>query len=228
MKREFDINIYSRDIFLIIQFIIYIIIFIVSYICFLYVTGGKLIAVIFTFSFLLLGYFKFPRLYGKAIIKITSEKRNYKIEYMQPYRFGKMKPILEFHLRDVDSYKYESGYAFDFFKIKFKSGKVLKLNQWSFDKDDDFKKFINSFKSDIKSYNQLKGTTEPIERQKSLLENRTYLIVMAIMFSLIIIGIIVGLILKGTSNKGGLIMVGVILGPMIWSISQIINGLRQK
>ena len=228
MKREFYINIYSRVRFMELLFLMLVIVMILTYIFARYGNLGIIMILIANIILVILTNLILPKKYGKAIIKITSEKRNYKIEYLQPYRFRKMKPILEFHLRDVDSYKYESGYIFDFFKIKFKSGKVLKLNQWFFDKDDDFMKFMNSFKSDIKSYNQLKGTTEPIERQKSLLENRTYLIVMAIMFSLIIIGIIVGLILKGTSNKGGLIMVGVILGPMIWSISQIINGLRQK
>ena len=228
MKREFYINIYSRVRFMELLFLMLVIVMILTYIFARYGNLGIIMILIANIILVILTNLILPKKYGKAIIKITSEKRNYKIEYIQPYRFGKMKPILEFHLRDVDSYKYESGYAFDFFKIKFKSGKVLKLNQWYADKDDDFMKFMNYFKSDIKSYNQLKGTTEPIERQKSLLENRTYLIVMAIMFSLIIIGIIVGLILKGTSNKGGLIMVGVILGPMIWSISQIINGLRQK
>lgn len=172
-------------------------------------------------------FFVLPRYTSKAILLITSDADGLQVDWIKPYWGNKSKPIQRIRLDEIKSYKYESSYNFSTLKLRLKSGSRVQFHRWYNDDNDDFDKFMTHFKRAIESYNKKKSTTVAIEKEKSIMENKTFLIVIGILIGMIFIATIMLLIFKGVNNMKGIISVLIFLGPLIWVITQIVKGLQK-
>ena len=96
------------------------------------------------------------------------------------------------------------------------SGKTIKLHRWYNDSNDDFDKFMTQFKRAIESYNKKKSTETVIEKEKLIMENRTFLITVGLLIGMIFIAAILLLIFRGVRNIKGIFPMLIVLGPLIW------------
>jgi len=86
---------------------------------------------------------------------------------------------------------------------------------------------MTHFKRTIESYNKKKSTTAVIEKEKSIMENRTFLVAIGLLIGVIFIATILLVIFKGVSNMKGIIPILIVLGPLIWVIIRIVKGLQK-
>lgn len=188
---------------------------------------GQIIAGVYMISATFISLFTLPKYIAKAILLITSDADGLQVDWIKPYWGNKSKPIQRIRLDEIKSYKYESSYNFSTLKLRLKSGSRVQLHRWYNDDNDDFDKFMTHFKRAIESYNKKKSTTVAIEKEKSIMENKTFLIVIGILIGMIFIATIMLLIFKGMNNMKGIISVLIFLGPLIWVITQIVKGLQK-
>jgi hypothetical protein len=190
--------------------------------------AGQISAIICIFVGLIL-FFILPKYVAKAVLIISGDTESLRLDWIKPFWGSKLKPSQHIDLDELKSYKYEPSNNFDTLKLRLKSGRKIKLHRWFFDSNDDFDKFMNYFRRTIVNHNNKKSTTTIIEREKLIMENRTFLITIAVIISLIFIGTILLLIFKGVSNVNtkGIVMLTVFLGPLVWVIIQVIKGLRE-
>ena len=186
---------------------------------------------ILMFCILLIGFVTInylPQITSKAIYKIKIDLYDFKIDCVRPYLGSKFTESISFIINDIKSYKFEPSNNFDTFKIFFKSSKSITIYRWYNDTDDDFSKFLTHFKRLVKRHNEKKSTLVPIELEKNIMENKGFLVGVAV--TLIIIGVMsIFLILyKGINNPKGFIIIFIVLSPLIWIISQVIKGLKKK
>lgn len=185
------------------------------------ILGVLAIAIVFS------SLFVFPKYIAKAILLISTDAEGFQFDWVKPYWGSKPKPTQRVRLDELKSYKYESSYNFSTLKLKLKSGSRIQLHRWYNDSNDDFDKFMNHFKRSIESYNKKKSTTAVIEKEKSIMENRTFLIAIGLLIGVIFIATILLLNFKGVSNIKGIIPILIVFAPLIWVIIQIVKGLQK-
>ena len=186
------------------------------------ILGALAIAIVFS------SFFIFPKYIAKGILLISSDTEGFQFDWVKPYWGSKPKLTQRVRLDELKSYKYESSYNFSTLRLRLKSGSRIQLHRWYNDSNDDFDKFMTHFKRSIKSYNKKKSTTAVIEREKSIMENRTFLVAIGLLIGVIFIATILLVIFKGVSNMKGIIPILTVLGPLIWVIVQIVNGLQKS
>lgn len=187
---------------------------------------GQIILGILAVVLVFISLFIFPKYIAKAILLISFDSEVFKLNWVKPYWGSKLKPSQVVHLDELKSYKYESSYNFSTLRLRLRSGCKIQLHRWYNDNNDDFDKFMTHFKRSIESYNKKKSTIEQIEKEKSIMENRTFLMGIGLLIGLICIATILLLIFKGVSNIKGIIPILIVLGPLTWVVAQIIKGLK--
>lgn len=186
------------------------------------ILGALAIAIVFS------SFFIFPKYIAKGILLISSDTEGFQFDWVKPYWGSKPKLTQRVRLDELKSYKYEPSYNFSTLRLRLKSGSRIQLHRWYNDSNDDFDKFMTHFKRSIKSYNKKKSTTAVIEREKLIMENRTFLVAIGLLIGVIFIATILLVIFKGVSNMKGIIPILTVLGPLIWVIIQIVNGLQKS
>lgn len=181
-----------------------------------------ILAIVLVFS----SFFIFPKYIAKAILLISTDMEGFQLDWVKPYWGSKPKQLQRVRLEELKSYKYESSYNFSTLKLRLKSGSKIQLHRWYNDSNDDFDKFMTHFKRTIESYNKKKSTTAVIEKEKSVMENRTFLVAIGLLIGVIFIATILLIIFKGVSNMKGIIPILIVLGPLIWVIIRIVKGLQ--
>jgi len=188
---------------------------------------GQIIFGVYILSAAFISLFILPKYISKAILLISTDTEGFQFNWVKPYWGSKPKHTQRVRLDELKSYKYESSYNFSTLKLKLKSGSRIQLHRWYNDSNDDFDKFMTHFKRTIESYNKKKSTTAVIEKEKSIMENRTFLIVIGLLIGVIFIATILLIIFKGVSNMKGIIPILIVLGPLIWVIIRIVKGLQK-
>ena len=214
MERKFNIICYSKWRFTILFFLRFGI-------------PGQIIIGIYLVIGTILAFFIIPKYVSKAILLISSDTEGFQFDWVKPYWGSKPKLTQRVRLDELKSYKYESSYNFSTLKLRLKSGSRIQLHRWYNDSNDDFDKFMTHFKRTIESYNKKKSTTAVIEKEKSIMENRTFLIAIGLLIGVIFIATILLFIFKGVSNMKGIIPILIVLGPLIWVIIRIVKGLQK-
>lgn len=190
--------------------------------------AGQIVLGVLAVTIVFSSLFIFPKYVAKAILLISSDTEGFQFDWVKPYWGSKPKLTQRVRLDELKSYKYESSYNFSTLRLRLKSGSSIQLHRWYNDSNDDFDKFMTHFKRTIESYNKKKSTTAVIEKEKSIMENRTFLITIGLLIGVIFIATILLVIFKGVSNMKGIIPILIFLGPLIWVIIQIVNGLQKS
>ena len=188
---------------------------------------GQIIIGIYLIIGTVLAFFILPKYVSKATLLISTDTEGFQFDWIKPYWGSKPKLTQRVRLDELKSYKYESSYNFSTLKLRLKSGSRIQLHRWYNDSNDDFDKFLTHFKRTIESYNKKKSTTAVIEKEKSIMENRTFLIVKGLLIGVIFIATILLVIFKGVSNMKGIIPILIVLAPLIWVIIRIVKGLQK-
>jgi uncharacterized membrane protein len=188
---------------------------------------GQVMLGIFAVGIVFASIFIIPKYIAKAIIVIYIDPEGLQFDWVKPYWGSRPKQTQRVSLDELKSYKYESSYNFSTLKLRLKSSGRIKLHRWYNDSNDDFDKFMTHFKRTIESYNKKKSTTTVIEKEKSIMENRSFLIAIGLVIGVIFIATILLLIFKGVSNMKGIIPILIVLGPLIWVIIRIVKGLQK-
>jgi uncharacterized membrane protein len=188
---------------------------------------GQIILGILAIVLVFTSFFIIPKYIAKAILVISIDSEGFQLDWVKPYWGSKPKQTQHVRLDELKSYKYESSYNFSTLKLRLKSGSILQLHRWYNDSDDDFDKFMTHFKRTIESYNKKKSTTTVIEKEKSIMENRTFLIAIGLLLGVIFVATILLFIFKGVSNLKGIIPILIVLGPLIWVVIRIVKGLQK-
>ena len=227
MNKNYKVIVYSKWRFVIL-FLLYIVSIIPITLFFLhYGITGQIIIGIHLVIGTVLAFFVLPRYISKAILLISSDTEGFQLDWVKPYWGSKPKLTQRVRLDELKSYKYESSYNFSTLKLRLKSGSRIQLHRWYNDSNDDFDKFMTHFKRTIESYNKKKSTTAVIEKEKLIMENRTFLIAIGLLIGVIFIATILLVIFKGVSNWKGIIYLLIVLGPLIWVVIQIVKGLQK-
>jgi hypothetical protein len=184
-------------------------------------------------SITVLGFFAigipiFPKLYAKTVYQVKIDTEWILFECIKPYLWSKPSEPIRVNLNDLKSFKYEPSNNFDLFRLRLKSGKKIRFYQYFFDNKDDFDVFLRDFRKAVTNYNKENSTITPIEEEKSIMENKYFLWIVAVIISVIFIGTILLLIFKGVSNPKGIIAILIVLGPLSWVITQVVQGLKKK
>jgi uncharacterized membrane protein len=212
----------------VILFLLYIVSIIPITLIFLhYDITGQIIIGIYLVIGTVLAFFILPRYISKALLLISSDTEGFQFDWIKPYWGSKSKLNQRVRLDELKSYKYESSYNFSTLKLRLKSGSRIQLHRWHNDSNDDFDKFMTHFKRTIESYNKQKSTTVVIEKEKSIMEIRTFLVAIGLLIGVIFIATILLVIFKGVSNMKGIIPILIVLGPLIWVIIQIVKGFHK-
>ncbi len=164
-----------------------------------------------------------PKKLAKAIMNLTVSKDCLRLEWEKQFA-GFEKESQEIPWENIVSYKYEPSHNFNLLRFNLIDGGSVKFYQWFFDCDDDFRKFLRDFEQGIQHDKRKKtvGKTGHIERQKNLMENKSVLVSLAVMIVLVCSLLVFAVATKGFANPKGLILIGIVLGPLIWSIRNII------
>lgn len=149
------------------------------------------------------------------------------LKWLKSYWRGRIKNSLKINLDEVKSYQYESSYNFSTFKLRLKTNKKIVFHRWIMDSDDDFDKFMTQFKQMVKYYNSRKSTTEPIIREKSIMENRIFLISVGTILVILLLSGILSIFLVSKINVKGLILFLGLLAPLTWVLMKVVNSLKE-
>lgn len=175
----------------------------------------------------LLNTFLTPKYFAKSVIEIWCNDTCIEIANKKPFYGSKINKKISMRFDDFKSYKFEATSNFSTFIITLKDGSTHKFHRWYNDNNDQFDEFYKVFTQKIKIINKTHRFSNEIKREKSILENRTFLIVIAIILTLIILATIILLFTRGVQNKSGFIYIFIFLGPLVWLANQIYNGLRK-
>lgn len=169
-----------------------------------------------------------PRYIAKSELEIYCDTTSVEITCIKPSFGSKIDKIISIKYDDLKSYKFEATNYFSTFKLVLKDGTTHKFHRWYNDNNDQFDDFYAFFKKNIKINNHKNSSSETIKRQKSILENRLFLIVVAIILALMILTTIVLLFTRGIQNKSGFVFIFIFLSPVIWLVFQVINRLNKQ
>lgn len=190
-------------------------------------TAGQIVIIFFAVVLSIFPLFVLPKYVAKAILLISFDKEGFQLEWVKPYFGNKPKPIQCVRFDELKSYKYTPSYSFSTLKLVLKSDSKIQLHQWYNDSNDDFDKFMTHFNRTVEIYNKKKSTTIVIEKEKLIMENRTFLVMIGLLIGVVFIATILLIILKGVSNIKGIISILIVLGPLIWVVAQIVNELQK-
>ena len=169
-----------------------------------------------------------PKYIAKSELKIYCDTTLVEITCIKPCFEIKINKIISIKYDELKSYKFEATNYFSTFKLVLKDGTTHKFHRWYNDNDDQFDDFYAVFKKNIKINNNKNSSSETIKRQKSILENRLFLIVVTIILALMILTTIVFLFTRGVQNKSGFVFIFIFLSPIIWLVFQVINRLKKQ
>lgn len=176
----------------------------------------------------LLNTFITPKYLAKSELEIYCGNSGIEITCIKPLLGSKIGKIISVKYEEIKSYKFESTNYFSTFKIILKDGSTYKFHRWYNDNDDQFDGFDKAFIKNIKTYNNRKTSSGIIKREKSIFENRLFLIIVAIILSLMVLTTIILLFTKGIQNKSGFIFMFIFFPPLIWVSIQVIRGLKNN
>lgn len=227
MEKNYKINCYSKWRFAILLLVSFLTMLPVTVYFLRFGITGQIVIGFWAVLLSIVPFFILPRYISKAILLITFDTEGFQFDWVKPYWGSKPKQPQRVSLDELKSYKYESSYNFSTLKLRLKSGGRIKLHRWYNDDKDDFDKFMTHFKRTIESYNKKKNTVTVIEKEKLIMENRSFLIAIGLVIGVIFIATISLLIFRGVSNMKGIVSVLIVLGPLIWVITRIIKGLQK-
>ena len=227
MEKEYKIICYAKSRYAFGIIVPLLMLFPITFILLKYGLVGQIAIGVFVVVFIALSFFILPRYISKAILLISSDTEGFQFDWVKPYWGNKPKPTQRVRLDELKSYKYESSYNFSTLKLRLKSGNRIQLHRLYNDSNDDFDKFMTHFKRNIENYNKKKSATVVIQKEKSIMENRTFLIAIGLLIGMIFTTTILLLIFKGVSSMKGIIPILIVLGPLIWVIIRIVKGLQK-
>jgi len=170
----------------------------------------------------------FPKFYAKAIYQAEIDPEGIQLDNIKPYLWGKLQQSLRINFNELKSYKYEPSNNFAMFRLRLRTGKKIKFDQYFFDCKDDFDVFLMDFEKAIKVYNKSTNKDNQINAEKLIMDNKVFLWVVAVIITLMVISAVVLISIKGISNPKAFVSIFVFLGPLGWVISQVIKGLKKK
>lgn len=226
MRKEFKIISYSksRSVFSLVVELLMLVPIIIFFLKYRLV--GQIMIGVFAITFVALSFI-LPKYTAKALLLISVDAEDFQFDWIKSYWGSKAKQSVKFSLKELKSYKYESSYNFSTLKLRLKSGEKLKFHRWYNDSNDDFDKFMTCLKRAIENYNKKKSTVATIEKEKLIMENKSFLIIVGLIIVAIFITTIFLFIHKGVSNIKGIVPILIVLGPLIWVIIQVIEGLQK-
>lgn len=228
MEKNYIIFAYSRIRMVLVMFlpILFLIILIIPLAESLFGKVGEYFGLGLAIVIALVNFFKTPRYLAKSILGIRTNSKGFSVYCIKPF-FGK-KPGEEILINysDLKFYKFERSYNIEIFKLTFKDDRKFRIIKWNDDDDDQFLSFRFYFERQIKAYNNRKRTIEKIEREKTLFENKVFLIIVASVIILIFIATILLFTFKGIENKGGVILLFIFLSPLIWVSYEVFTRLK--
>jgi len=170
----------------------------------------------------------FPKLYAKAIYRAEIDSEGIQLDNIKPCLWGKLQQPLRVNFNELKSYKYEPSNNFAMFRLRLRTGKKIKFDQYFFDCKDDFDVFLRDFEKALKVYNKSKDTDNQINAENLIMNNKIFLWVVAVIIMLVVISAVILISIKGISNPKAFISIFVFLGPLGWVISQVVKGLKKK
>jgi len=189
--------------------------------------GGQIIIGLFCIVLAIVPFFILPKYIAKGIVQILIDTDTLQLTWVKSFLGSVDNKSLKFRFDEIKSYKFEPSYNFDTLKIELNSGEKLKLHRWYNDNKDDFNKFMTLFKRKIEAHNKKKSTVTPIKKERLIMENKTFLLIIGIIIALLIISTIALIFILGVNNIKGIISLLIVIGPLIWLANQIINGLKK-
>ena len=190
--------------------------------------GGQIIIGLFCIVLAIVPFFILPKYIAKGIVQILIDTDTLQLTWVKSFLGSADNKSLKFRFDEIKSYKFEPSYNFDTLKIELNSGEKLKLHRWYNDNKDDFNKFMTLFKRKIEAHNKKKSTVTPIKKERLIMENKTFLLIIGIIIALLIISTIALIFILGVNNIKGIISLLIVIGPLIWLANQIINGLKKS
>lgn len=189
--------------------------------------GGQIIIGLFVIILVILPLFILPKYIAKGIVQILIDTDSIQLTWVKSFLGNTANQSVQFRFDEIKSYKFEPSNNFDTLKIELNSGEKLKIHRWLYDKKDDFNKFMTLFKRKIEAHNKKKSTVTPIKKERLIMENKTFLLIIGIVISLLIISAIALIFIMGVSNIKGIVSLLIVIGPLIWVSMQVVNGLKK-
>jgi len=189
--------------------------------------GGQIIIGLFCIVLAIVPFFILPKYIAKGIVQILIDTDTLQLTWVKSFLGSAANESLKFRFDEIKSYKFEPSYNFDTLKIELNSGEKLKLHRWYNDNKDDFNKFMTLFKRKIEAHNKKKSTITPIKKERLIMENKTFLLIIGIIIALLIISAIALIFIMGVSDITGIVTLLIVIGPLIWVANQVINGLKK-
>jgi len=189
--------------------------------------GGQIIIGLFVIILVILPLFILPKYIAKGIVQILIDTDSIQLTWVKSFLGNTANQSVQFRFDEIKSYKFEPSYNFDTLKIEFNSGEKLKIHRWLYDKKDDFNKFMTLFKRKIEAHNKKKSTVTPIKKERLIMENKTFLLIIGIVIALLIIFAIALIFIMRVSNIKGIVSLLIVIGPLIWVAIQVVNGLKK-
>lgn len=185
-------------------------------------TGGCL-GILFCF----VNWFITPKYFAKSIVEIYCDNTGLEITCVKPIYGSKISKIISIKYDDFKSYKFEATSNFSTLKITVKNSAKYKVHRWYNDSGDQFDNFFTVFDKNIKIYNKKKSLLERIEKEKSIIENHSFLILVASILFLVFLAAILLLFTRPIQNISGIFLIFIFLAPLTWTSFQVIKGLKK-
>ena len=168
-----------------------------------------------------------PKPYAKSVYQARIDTDRVVFECIKPCLWSKSKPALQVNFNELKSYDFDKNLFFDVLKLKLQSGKKLLFQRQVSDKNEDLEIFVRNFKEAVEQYNQAHSVSKPIEKGKTLMDNKIFLWILAVVFGLIIaVGIV--LLIVTETNRNQLIRFLIVIAPSVWVFNQVVKGLKKK
>ena len=190
-------------------------------------TIGEILIFVYLIIGVVIPFFILPKYIAKGIIQIIIDTDSIQLIWVKYFLGSAIKKPLKFRFDEIKSYKFEPSNNFDTIKIEFNSGEKLKIHRWLYDKKDDFNKFMTLFKRKIEAHNKKKSTVTQIKKERLIMENKTFLLIIGIVIALLIIFAIALIFIMRVSNIKGIVSLLIVIGPLIWVAIQVANGLKK-
>lgn len=189
--------------------------------------SGLIVSMVFLVLALINSFYA-PKYLAKSVLEIRSSTGGFSIFCIKPFYGNKISDEVFIRFDELKSYRFESTHNFSTFKVTLKRGSTYQFHRWYNDNADQFNRFLVYFEKEIKLFNLKKNEIDRIEKEKSFVENRILLLVVAIILILIVTITLVLFILNGIKNTYGFIFVFVFLPPLIWLSIVVFKGLKRK
>ena len=186
-----------------------------------YIVGGLII------SLVLINWFVTPKYFAKSVLEIYINSHGFVISCVKPFYGSKVSSSIDIKYDEFESYKINTTNNFSTFKITLRNGTKYSFHRWYNDNEDQFDKFITLLEKSIKNHNK-NNSLEMIKREKSMLENKLFLISVAFILALMVCVTFFLFFIKGIQNKSGIVFILIFLAPLTWISVQVFFWLRKK